>query len=222
MNTEESNPHLTAKIVVSYVRHHRLVPDQLADLITSVHRAIGHVGQPPEPEEVLTPAVSVRRSVHRDHVICLDCGYRGKTLTRHIAARHGLSADEYRQRWGLRSNHLLTAPAYSERRSILAKELGLGRKPVARVASPPTPSASTSRGVVGTSKMRRTGRLALRRGPRALQARRRHDRLPPGVCDHVLGLRRDPISGRARPQHSRRWRSKLLLLAWDQSIPVWE
>ena len=43
----------------------------------------------------LTPAVSVRRSVHRDHVICLDCGYRGKTLTRHIAARHGLSADEY-------------------------------------------------------------------------------------------------------------------------------
>src|SRR6516164_7516951 len=138
VNTEESNPHLTAKIVVSYVRHHRLVPDQLAGLITSIHRAIDHVGQPPEPEEVLTPAVSVRRSVHRDHVICLNCGYRGKTLTRHIAARHGLSADEYRQRWGLRSSHLLTAPAYSERRSILAKELGLGRKPVAKVASPPT------------------------------------------------------------------------------------
>jgi hypothetical protein len=98
--------------------------------------------------------VSVRRSVHRDHVICLDCGYRGKTLTRHIAARHGLSAVEYRQRWGLRSNHLLTAPAYSERRSILAKELALGRKPVAKVASPPTPAASTSQGVVGTSKMR--------------------------------------------------------------------
>jgi len=133
VNTEESNPHLTAKIVVSYVRHHMLVPDQLADLITSVQRAIGHLGEPPELEEVLTPAVSVRRSVHRDHVICLDCGYRGKTLTRHIAARHGLSADEYRQRWGLRSSHLLTAPAYSERRSILAKELWLGRKPVAKV-----------------------------------------------------------------------------------------
>src|SRR6516162_3499100 len=104
MNPEEVDPHLTAKIVVSYVRHHRLVPDQLADLITSVHRAIGHVGQPPEPEEVLTPAVSVRRSVHQDHVICLDCGYRGKTLTRHIATRHGLSTDEYRQRWGLQQS----------------------------------------------------------------------------------------------------------------------
>ena len=98
MNTEEINPHLTAKIVVSYVRHQRLGPDQLPELITSVHRAIGQLGQPPEPEEVLTPAVSVRRSVHRDHVICLDCGYRGKTLARHIATQHGLSADEYRQR----------------------------------------------------------------------------------------------------------------------------
>src|SRR5215472_280000 len=143
VNTEETNPHLTAKIVVSYVRHHKLVPDQLVDLITSVHRAIGQVGQPPQAEEVLTPAVSVRRSVHHDYVVCLDCGYRGKTLRRHISTRHGLSADEYRQRWGLRSNHLLTAPAYSERRSILAKELGLGRKPMTKVASPPTPAAST-------------------------------------------------------------------------------
>ena len=66
MNTEEINPHLTAKIVVSYMRHHRLVPDQLADLITSDHWAIGQLGQPPEPDEVLTPAVSARRSVHRE------------------------------------------------------------------------------------------------------------------------------------------------------------
>ena len=128
--------------MVSYVRHHRLVPDQLADLISSVHRAIGQVGQPPEPEEVLTPAVSVRRSVHRDYVVCLDCGYRGKTLTRHIATRHGLSGDEYRQRWGLRSNHPLTAPAYSEHRSTMAKALGFGRKSTTEVDPAPTPAAN--------------------------------------------------------------------------------
>jgi len=157
VNPEEVDPHLTAKIVVSYVRHHRLVPDQLADLITSVHRAIGQVGQPPEPEEVLTPAVSVRRSVHRDYVICLDCGYRGKTLTRHIATRHGLSADEYRQRWGLRSDHLLTAPAYSESRSTMAKASGFGRKLAAPVASAKTPKASpTAIDVGGNPKTRRS------------------------------------------------------------------
>jgi len=155
MNTEEINPHLTAKIVVNYMRHHRLVPDQLGDLITSVHRAIGQLGQPPEPEEVLTPAVSVRRSVHRDYVICLDCGHRGKTLARHIATRHGLTQDEYRQRWGLRSNHLLTAPAFSERRSTLAKEAGFGRKPVAKAAPPPKPAASTPADGTENPKARR-------------------------------------------------------------------
>jgi predicted transcriptional regulator len=143
VNTEEVDPHLTAKIVQSYVRHHRLGPDQLADLITSVRRAIGQLGHSPEPNEVLTPAVSVRRSVHRDYVICLDCGYRGKTLRRHISTRHGLSRDEYRQRWELRSNHPLTAPAYSEHRSTMAKALGFGRKSTSEVDPAPTPVAES-------------------------------------------------------------------------------
>jgi predicted transcriptional regulator len=128
VNTEKVDPHLTAKIVQSYVRHHRLGPDQLGDLITSVYRAIGQLGQSPEPDEVLIPAVSVRRSIHRDYVVCLDCGYRGKMLRRHIATRHGLSRDDYRERWGLRSNHPLTATAYSEHRSTMAKARGFGRK----------------------------------------------------------------------------------------------
>src|SRR6516165_11829873 len=129
-----------------------------SDLITSVHQAIGQLRQPPEPEEVLTPAVSVHRSVHRDYVTCLDCGYRGKTITRHIATRHGLSRDEYRQRWGLRSSHRLTARAYSERRSTMAKELGLGRKPLAKVAPPTTSAASASAGRTENPKAGRTSR----------------------------------------------------------------
>ena len=158
MNSEEVNPHLTTKLVVSYMRHHRLGPDQLSDLITSVHRAIGHLGEPDEPEEVRIPAVSVRRSVHRYYVVCLDCGYRGKTLRRHINARHGLSREEYLKRWGLRSNHRLTAPAYSERRSTLAKALGLGRKSVIDLAVAPTPTTSTPVDSARNQKARRTGR----------------------------------------------------------------
>src|SRR6267154_6659632 len=128
VNTEETNPHSTAMIVSSYVRHHTLRPEQLSDLITTVHRAIAQLGQPVAPEEVLVPAVSVRRSVHQDYVVCLDCGYRGKTLRRHISTSHGLNRDEYLSRWRLRSDHPLTAPAYSERRSTMAKAFGFGRK----------------------------------------------------------------------------------------------
>jgi predicted transcriptional regulator len=142
MNIETVDPLLTAKIVGSYVRHHRLGPDQLPDLITSVHRALNELGQQNPPEEVLTPAVSVRQSVRHDFVICLDCGYRGKTLRRHINTRHGLNRDEYLKRWGLQHDHPLTAPAYSERRSSLAKSLGLGRKSAKEVVPPATPTIS--------------------------------------------------------------------------------
>src|ERR1700747_569460 len=142
VNTEETNPHSTATIVSSYVRHHTLRPEQLSDLITAVHHALSHLGQPTQTEEVLTPAVSVRRSVHQDYVVCLDCGYRGKMLQRHISTRHALNKDEYLKRWGLRSDHPLTAPAYSERRSTLAKALGLGRTPKAAVLPAVMPAAA--------------------------------------------------------------------------------
>ena len=131
-------------IVSSYVRHHTLRPEQLSDLITAVHHALSNLGQPIQTEQVLTPAVSVRRSVHHDYVVCLDCGYRAKMLLRHISRQHALDRDEYLKRWGLRSDHPLTAPAYSERRSTLAKTLGLGRKPKAAVLPAVTPTAATT------------------------------------------------------------------------------
>lgn len=125
--------HLTAKIVRSYVQHNTVAAGQVSDLITSVHRALAQFRTPDPPEEVLVPAVSVRRSVSQNEVVCMDCGYRGKTLRRHLSTRHGLSRDEYLKRWRLPKDHLLTAPAYSERRSMLSKELGLGRKPATQV-----------------------------------------------------------------------------------------
>jgi predicted transcriptional regulator len=97
---------------------------------------------------VRTPAVSVRRSVHRDYVVCL-IGYRGKTLRRHISTRHGLSPGEYRRRWGLRSNHPLTAPVYSEHRSTMARARGLGRRLVTPAAPVGTPKESPA--VVSTA-----------------------------------------------------------------------
>jgi predicted transcriptional regulator len=117
-----------AKIVASYVGNHTLAPDQLSALIISVQQAISQLGKPIQPEPVRTPAVPVRRSVQRDQVICLECGFKGKTLRRHLTMRHGLQVSEYLRRWELPSDHPLTAPAYSEQRSTMAKQLGLGRK----------------------------------------------------------------------------------------------
>ena len=118
---------LITKIISSYVSHHNLGPEQIPELINLVHRTMDNLGKPVEQVTALSPAVPIRRSVQKDAVICLDCGWRGKMLRRHLTTRHGLSGDEYLRRWKLASDHPLTAPNYSEQRSALAKELGLGR-----------------------------------------------------------------------------------------------
>jgi predicted transcriptional regulator len=122
-----ASPRLVAKIIASYVSHHNLAPDQIPELITAVHRSIAGLGRPVEAAAALIPAVPLRRSVQRDAVICLDCGWKGKMLRRHLTTRHGLSGEDYLKRWGLPGDHPLTAPNYSVQRSNLAKELGLGR-----------------------------------------------------------------------------------------------
>jgi predicted transcriptional regulator len=80
-------------------------------------------------EERPEPAVTVRASVKKDHIVCLDCGKRMKMLKRHLSTEHGMTPDEYRARWELGPEYPLVAPNYAETRRKLAKEIGLGRMP---------------------------------------------------------------------------------------------
>ena len=120
-------PHLVTKIIASYVSHHNVAPEQIPELISSVHRIFDSLARPGEPPGAPMPAVPLRRSVQRDAVVCLECGWKGKMLRRHLSPRHGLSGEQYLKRWSLPIEHPLTAPNYSKQRSSLAKQLGLGR-----------------------------------------------------------------------------------------------
>ena len=147
MATEASAPegdlNQVAHIVSSYARHHQLDPEQLVELIRQVHHALASLGQAALPMvEPRQPAVPIRQSVRPEYVVCLECGFRSRMLRRHLRVQHGLSVEEYRTRWNLRPDHPLTAPAYSQRRSVVAKEMGLGRR---RYSIEP-PVAPTQRG----------------------------------------------------------------------------
>jgi predicted transcriptional regulator len=120
---------LAAKIVVAYVQNNRLATDQIGALISSVCQALTNLETPTVSEEAQpTPAVPIRQSVRPDYVVCLDCGWRGLRLRRHLSSLHGLTVQEYRARWNLPANHAVIAPAYSAVRSAMAKHAGLGRK----------------------------------------------------------------------------------------------
>jgi len=133
------DPNRVAEIVGSYLRHHQVPADQLTALIVVVHRALAGLGWAQPVQEPPQPAVPIRRSVQQDYVVCLECGFRAQALRRHLKVQHELEVAQYRARWNLPADHPITAPAYSDRRRVMAKAIGLGR----RRASVTAPSAPT-------------------------------------------------------------------------------
>lgn len=118
-----------AEIVAAYVGHNTISPDQLPTLIESVNQALTGFGpEPAPPAPTLTPAVSVRRSVSPNKITCLECGWSGLMLKRHIMSAHEMGPEQYRTRWSLPFNYPVVAPNYASRRSELAKEIGLGKR----------------------------------------------------------------------------------------------
>jgi predicted transcriptional regulator len=119
-----------AEIVAAYVGHNTISPTELPALIIRVSEAFATLGQVAAiaTDQSLSPAVSVRRSVRPEAITCLDCGWSGQMLKRHLTTAHGLSVDEYRSRWGLPLDYPMVAKNYAARRSELAKSIGLGRR----------------------------------------------------------------------------------------------
>lgn len=120
---------LTAEIVSAYVSNNSISANELPNVIAQVHAALGGATTPVEEiVEKQKPAVTVRRSLQSDHLICLEDGQKYKSLKRHIMTHHGLTPDQYREKWDLPADYPMVAPAYAEARSKLAKEMGLGQK----------------------------------------------------------------------------------------------
>jgi predicted transcriptional regulator len=136
---QKVDPSLVAEIVSSYVAQNSIGVDQVAGLIATVHRSLSSLGESAPAPVALVPAVPIRRSVERDHVVCLECGFRGQMLRRHLRVAHGLDPSAYRVRWKLPAGHPITAPVYSTRRSTMAKGIGLGRRAQEAAVSTPAP-----------------------------------------------------------------------------------
>ena len=132
----DSQPDLTvvemaAEIVSAYVRNNSVPVSELPTLLQSVHDSLGSILNGSKPEAVKEPPqpkVPVKKSVTNDYIVCLEDGKRFKSLKRHLHSEHGLSPQDYRDKWGLPKDYPMVAPAYADARSNLAKTMGLGRK----------------------------------------------------------------------------------------------
>ena len=121
---------LAADIVSAYVSNNTVASSDLAALIGEVHSALLRVssGTADVPAEAQKPAVSVKKSITPDYIICLEDGKKFKSLKRHLRTQYDMSPEEYREKWGLPADYPMVAPNYAQARSQLAKQMGLGQQ----------------------------------------------------------------------------------------------
>lgn len=120
---------ITCEIVSAYVSNNPISQQDLPKLISDISNTVKEISTNQNDNFVNNkPAVSVKKSLTDESLICLNCGKPHKSLKRHLKASHALSPEEYRAHWGLDTNYPMVAPAYAARRSALAKDIGLGRK----------------------------------------------------------------------------------------------
>ncbi len=120
---------VSARIVMAFVAHNSVPVADVPGLLKSVHAMLRSLALNPMPDigDIPKPAVSIRKSVASDYIVCLEDGRRLKMLKRYLRARYQLSPEEYRTRWGLPADYPMVAPNYSAQRSLFAKRIGLGR-----------------------------------------------------------------------------------------------
>lgn len=122
---------LTADVVAAYVSNNSIRAGEVPALIADVHAAFSRSGVREEVVAVVEkpkPAISPKKSVHDDFIICLEDGKKFKSLKRHLMTHYNLTPEQYREKWDLDPNYPMVAPNYAAARSQLAKKMGLGRK----------------------------------------------------------------------------------------------
>ncbi len=121
---------LTAEIVSAYVSNNTVAAADIPALINQVYGALSRVsGMPSDaPAEPLKPAVSVKKSITPEHIVCLEDGKKFKSLKRHLRTQYNMTPEQYREKWGLGADYPMVAPNYAAARSQLAKQMGLGQQ----------------------------------------------------------------------------------------------
>ncbi len=120
---------LTSDIVAAHASNNAVPSSELSGLIEAVFGTLSSLSQPAEPVVELKPAVSIKKSVTADYLICLEDGKKLKMLKRHLKTAYDMTPADYRTKWGLGHDYPMVAPNYALKRQELAKKIGLGRKP---------------------------------------------------------------------------------------------
>ena len=122
---------MTTDVVAAYVARNDIAANHIQDVINTVYSSLRNIENPQNEtkSEPQKPAVSIKKSIQPDYLICLEDGKKLKMLKRHLRTMYNMTPDEYRAKWGLPPEYPMVAENYATQRSNFAKKIGLGKAP---------------------------------------------------------------------------------------------
>jgi predicted transcriptional regulator len=108
-----------------------MTEDEITSMVQSVADRLRNVESHVEGEHGpghQEPAVDPKKAIREKSVICLECGKSFKILSKRHLATHGLTPQEYKEKWGFKKNQTLVAKALSRQRRKKMQEIQLWKK----------------------------------------------------------------------------------------------
>ncbi len=108
-----------------------MTEDEITSMVQSVADRLRNVESHAEGEHAQghqEPAVDPKKAIREKSVICLECGKPFKILSKRHLAQHGLTPQEYKEKWGFKKNQSLVAKALSRQRKKKMQEIQLWKK----------------------------------------------------------------------------------------------
>src|SRR5210317_613805 len=135
LSMAKSLTQMAADIVAAQASHVSMSADEMDEALKKVFEALNQIKvieETPAGEAVDDELARLRanpmKSIQRTYVINLEDGSKYKQITAKTLAKFGLTAREYRKKWGFSARQPLSSKALSAKRRKVAKDLGLADK----------------------------------------------------------------------------------------------
>jgi len=119
-------------IVKAQASVRNMTEEEITSMVRSLSQQLKGIvdgnGDQAEEQKPQEPAVDPKKAIREKAVVCLECGKKFKVLTKKHLATHGLTPEEYKEKWGFKKNQSLIAKELARQRKQKMQEMQLWKR----------------------------------------------------------------------------------------------
>jgi predicted transcriptional regulator len=117
------------EIVKAQASVRNMTEEELTSMVRSLAEGIKNVAEGTQAEAVKTPSLEdAKKAIREKSIICMECEKSFKVLTKRHLATHGLTPEQYREKWGYKKGTSLVAKSLARDRRKKMQDMKLWEK----------------------------------------------------------------------------------------------